>query len=118
MKTPRIQARFLRSFVSTRPGPDRASEAVPRAAHPDRRLVKGETALAADTALRLSKLCGNTAEYRMNLYDTRDPARTRETTRARRSFPLKQSDAICLPRRRTHREQVCATVTGEFRCPS
>lgn len=31
------------------------------------RLVKGETALTADTALRLSRFFGNTAEFWMNL---------------------------------------------------
>ncbi len=31
------------------------------------RLVKGETALTADTALRLSRYFGNTAEFWMNL---------------------------------------------------
>lgn len=31
------------------------------------RLVKGETALTADTAMRLAKIFGTTAEYWMNL---------------------------------------------------
>lgn len=42
------------------------------------RLVKGETALSADTALRLSALFGNTAEFWMNLQRTYDLAKARE----------------------------------------
>ncbi|MDP3340133.1 HigA family addiction module antitoxin [Frigidibacter sp.] len=42
------------------------------------RLVKGETALSADTALRLSALFGNTAEFWMNLQRAYDLAKARE----------------------------------------
>jgi addiction module HigA family antidote len=43
------------------------------------RLVKGETALSADTAMRLSRLFGTTPEYWMNLQRAWDLARARET---------------------------------------
>ena len=43
------------------------------------RLVKGETALSADTAMRLSRLFGTTPEYWMNLQRAWDLARVRET---------------------------------------
>ena len=43
------------------------------------RLVKGETALTADTALRLSRFFGNTAEFRMNLQRAYDLDRARKT---------------------------------------
>ena len=43
------------------------------------RLVKGETALSVDTAMRLSKFFGNTAEFWMNLQRTYDLARARKT---------------------------------------
>ena len=43
------------------------------------RLVKGETALTVDTALRLSKFFGDTAEFWMNLQRAYDLARARET---------------------------------------
>ena len=42
------------------------------------RLVRGETALTADTAMRLSRFFGNTAEYWMNLQRGWDLARARE----------------------------------------
>ena len=42
------------------------------------RLVKGETGLSADTALRLSALFGNTAEFWMNLQRAYDLAKARE----------------------------------------
>lgn len=42
------------------------------------RLVKGETALTADTALRLSTFFGNTAEFWMNLQRAYDLAKARE----------------------------------------
>ena len=41
------------------------------------RLVKGETGLSVDTALRLSAFFGNTAEFWMNLQRTHDLARAR-----------------------------------------
>ena len=43
------------------------------------RLVKGETSLSVDTAIRLSKFFGNTAEFWMNLQRAYDLARARET---------------------------------------
>ena len=43
------------------------------------RLVKGETALTVDTAMRLSKFFGNTAEFWMNLQRAYDLARVRKT---------------------------------------
>ncbi len=43
------------------------------------RLVKGETSLSVDTAMRLSKFFGNTAEFWMNLQRACDLARARET---------------------------------------
>ena len=43
------------------------------------RLVKGETSLSVDTALRLSRFFGNTPEFWMNLQRAHDIARARET---------------------------------------
>jgi antitoxin HigA-1 len=43
------------------------------------RIVKGETALSADTAMRLAKVFGTTPEYWMNLQRAWDLARARET---------------------------------------
>ena len=43
------------------------------------RIVKGETNLSVDTALRLSKFFGTTAEYWSNLQRAHDLARARET---------------------------------------
>lgn len=43
------------------------------------RLVKGETALSADTAMRLATFFGTTPEYWMNLQRAWDLARARET---------------------------------------
>ena len=43
------------------------------------RLVKGETGLTVDTAMRLSKFFGNTAEFWMNLQRAHDLARARKT---------------------------------------
>ena len=43
------------------------------------RLVKGGTALSADTAMRLAKVFGTTPEYWMNLQRAWDLARARET---------------------------------------
>jgi len=42
------------------------------------RLVKGETSLTADTAMRLAKVFGTTAEYWMNLQRAWDLARAKE----------------------------------------
>jgi antitoxin HigA-1 len=43
------------------------------------RLVKGETAVSADTAMRLGRVFGTTPEYWMNLQRAWDLARARET---------------------------------------
>ena len=43
------------------------------------RLVRGETSLSVDTALRLSRFFGNSPEYWMNLQRAYDIARARET---------------------------------------
>ncbi len=43
------------------------------------RLVKGETSLSVDTAMRLSRFFGNTAEFWMNLQRAYDLAQARET---------------------------------------
>ena len=43
------------------------------------RLVKGETALTVDTAMRLSKFFGNTAEFWVNLQRAYDLAHARKT---------------------------------------
>ena len=43
------------------------------------RLVKGETAVSADTAMRLAKVFSTTPEYWMNLQRAWDLARARET---------------------------------------
>lgn len=43
------------------------------------RLLRGETALSADTAMRLAAFFRTTPEYWMNLQRARDLARARET---------------------------------------
>jgi len=43
------------------------------------RLVKGDTALSVDTAMRLSRFFGTTPEFWMNLQRAHDLARARET---------------------------------------
>ncbi|MCY4560708.1 MAG: HigA family addiction module antitoxin [Chloroflexi bacterium] len=43
------------------------------------RLVKGETTVSVDTAMRLSKFFGTTAEFWINLQRSHDLARARET---------------------------------------
>ena len=43
------------------------------------RLVKGETALSVDTAMRLSKFFGTTAEFWIDLQRAYDLARARDT---------------------------------------
>ena len=43
------------------------------------RLVKGETSLTVDTAMRLARFLGNTPEFWMNLQRAYDLARARET---------------------------------------
>ncbi|CAN1576867.1 VapI Plasmid maintenance system antidote protein [Paracoccaceae bacterium] len=52
------------------------------------RLVKGETALTADTAMRLAKYFGTTPEYWMNLQRAWDLARARETIDVSGIVPL------------------------------
>ena len=42
------------------------------------RIVKGETAVSADTAMRLAKVFGTTPEYWMNMQRAWDLARARE----------------------------------------
>jgi len=43
------------------------------------RLVRGETAVSADTAMRLARVFGTTPEYWMNLQRSWDLARARES---------------------------------------
>lgn len=43
------------------------------------RIVKGETSLTADTALRLSRFFGNSAEFWLNLQRAHDLAEARRT---------------------------------------
>ena len=43
------------------------------------RLVRGETSLSVDTAMRLARFFGNTPEFWMNLQRAYDLARARET---------------------------------------
>ena len=43
------------------------------------RLIKGETSLTVDTAMRLARFFGNTPEFWMNLQRAYDLARARET---------------------------------------
>ena len=43
------------------------------------RLVRGETSLTVDTAMRLARFFGNTPEFWMNLQRAHDLARARET---------------------------------------
>lgn len=43
------------------------------------RLVKGQTSMTADTALRLSRLFGNSAEFWLNLQRACDLAKARRT---------------------------------------
>ena len=52
------------------------------------RLVKGETALSVDTAMRLSKFFGTTAEFWINLQRAHDLARARETVDLSCIIPL------------------------------
>jgi addiction module HigA family antidote len=53
------------------------------------RLVKGETALTADTAMRLAAFFQTTPEYWMNLQRTWDLARARETVDVSDIDPLR-----------------------------
>ncbi|MEO4042777.1 HigA family addiction module antitoxin [Hoeflea sp. CAU 1731] len=52
------------------------------------RLVKGETALTADTALRLSTFFGNTPEFWMNLQRAYDLAQARKVVDISKIEPL------------------------------
>jgi addiction module HigA family antidote len=52
------------------------------------RLVKGETALTADTAMRLATYFATTPEYWMNLQRAWDLARARETVDVSGIVPL------------------------------
>lgn len=52
------------------------------------RLVKAETALTADTAMRFARFFGNTAEFWMNLQRAWDLARARKTVDVSGITPL------------------------------
>jgi len=52
------------------------------------RLVKGDTSLTVDTALRLSAFFGNTPEFWMNLQRSYDLARAREAVDLSGIVPL------------------------------
>ena len=52
------------------------------------RLVKGDTALTVDTAIRLSRFFGNTPEFWMNLQRSHDLARARESVDVSDIIPL------------------------------
>lgn len=52
------------------------------------RLVRGETALSADTAMRLARFFGTTPEYWMNLQRAWDLARARESVDVSGIVPL------------------------------
>ncbi|QYX56844.1 HigA family addiction module antidote protein [Roseovarius sp. SCSIO 43702] len=52
------------------------------------RLVKGETSLTADTAMRLATFFGTTPEYWMNLQRAWDLARARDTVDVSDITPL------------------------------
>lgn len=52
------------------------------------RLVKGETSLSVDTAMRLARFFGNTPEFWMNLQRAYDIARARETVDLSDIVPL------------------------------
>lgn len=53
------------------------------------RLVKGETGVSADTAIRLAKFFGTTPEYWLNLQRAWDLARAREQVDVSDITPLK-----------------------------
>ena len=52
------------------------------------RLVRGDTALTVDTAIRLSRFFGNTPEFWMNLQRSYDLARVRESVDVSDIIPL------------------------------
>jgi antitoxin HigA-1 len=53
------------------------------------RILRGETALTADSAVRLAKFFSTTPEYWMNLQRAWDLAKVRETTDVSEIEPLK-----------------------------
>jgi len=53
------------------------------------RLVKGETGVSADTAMRLAKFFGTTPEYWMNLQRAWDLSKAREQVDVSDIIPLK-----------------------------
>jgi antitoxin HigA-1 len=53
------------------------------------RILRGDTTLTADSAMRLAKFFSTTPEYWMNLQRTWDLARVRETTDVSEIEPLK-----------------------------
>jgi addiction module HigA family antidote len=53
------------------------------------RIVKGETALTADTALRLSRYFGNSAEFWMNLQRAYDLHEARQQVDVSEIVPMK-----------------------------
>lgn len=55
------------------------------------RIVKAQTALTADTALRLSAFFGNTAEYWMNLQRAHDLATASKTVDVSHIQPLESA---------------------------
>jgi antitoxin HigA-1 len=55
------------------------------------RILRGETALTADSAMRLAKFFSTTPEYWMNLQRAWDLAKVRETTDVSAIEPLKAS---------------------------
>ena len=52
------------------------------------RLVRGETSLTVDTAMRLAKFFGNSAEFWMNLQRAYDLAQARRTLDLSKIIPL------------------------------
>ena len=52
------------------------------------RLIKGETSLTVDTAMRLARFFGNTPEFWINLQRAHDLARARETVDVTDITPL------------------------------
>ena len=52
------------------------------------RLVKGDTSVTVDTAMRLARVFGNTPEFWMNLQRAYDLARARETVDLSDIMPL------------------------------
>ena len=61
------------------------------------RLVRGETSLTVDTAMRLSRFFGNTPEFWMNLQRAYDIARARETVNLSDITPWQPLEAQSRP---------------------